>query len=77
MSKTEVYPYCEHNRMGDACEDCAYARAKDEGLPLFGPPPAETREANARRAAEAADPLVTSGASTEPAAPAARATRRK
>jgi hypothetical protein len=55
-TKTETFPYCEHGRMGDACEDCAYQRAKDAGLPVPPVAPVETRKANeqaAQRAAEA------------------------
>ena len=49
-----TYSYCQHDRMGDACEDCAYQRAKDEGLPVPEVSPAETRAANAKRDAKAA-----------------------
>ena len=26
--------YCEHNRTADACEECAYAAAKEQGRPV-------------------------------------------
>lgn len=63
---------CEHNRNREACEDCAYARAKEAGLPLGGPPPAQTREAQEQAAAVAEGTGVTSATTTS-----GRAARRK
>jgi hypothetical protein len=51
-TKIETFPHCEHGRMGDACEDWAYQRAKDAGLRAEGPPPAETRAANEQAASD-------------------------
>ena len=42
--------YCEHGRTSSGCEDCAYARAVEAGLPVNPVPPAETR-ARAEQAA--------------------------
>jgi hypothetical protein len=53
-SKSQTYPYCEHNRMGDSCEDCAYQRAVAEGQPVSPVAPAETRAAAEKRAADGA-----------------------
>ncbi len=33
--------YCEHDRLEDACEDCAFDRAVKAGLTVGGPKPAE------------------------------------
>ena len=44
---------CEHGRTEDACEDCSYDKAKSQGRPLGGPPPAQTRAANAERVEQA------------------------
>ena len=51
---TEIYPYCEHNRMGDSCEDCAYLRAQEAGLPVPPVTPAQTRAMAEKRAEESA-----------------------
>jgi len=69
MVSNPSYHYCEHNRMGDACEDCCYQRAKDAGSPVPPVSPAETREANEKKAAEAEaavedQPVIDTTAST-------------
>lgn len=54
--------YCEHDRMADACEECAYAAAKDAGRPvpdrLYQPVPVsdEADEQAATRGAPSARP---------------------
>ncbi len=48
---------CKHGRLEGSCEDCAYEAAQATGLPLRGPPPAQTRKAT-EKAAEAEDANV-------------------
>jgi hypothetical protein len=46
--------YCEHNRIGESCEDCKWAAADADGtLRVADPAPEVTAAANRERAAAA------------------------